>query len=123
MRRRAPMLLAVLTAMPLVGCGGEDSEGPVAEVAIESFQYLPGDLEIGSGTTVVWSNRDDFAHTVTAGTPTEPATAFQEGVLGDLGQMNAAGQRYVHTFEDPGTFAYFCRFHPRQMRATVTVTP
>jgi plastocyanin len=140
MRRRLPVLFAVLAALLLAGCGGSDpvggttrptsattpatdvDSGDGAEVTIRSFSYMPEEAVVRVGTTVTWTNQDDFAHTVTAGTPEEPSDAFPEGVMGELGQMNGKGVTYSFAFEEPGTYDYFCRFHPQQMRATVTVT-
>src|SRR6185436_1776565 len=37
-----------------------------AAVAIKNLNYLKPRLEIAAGTTVVWTNNDQMAHTVTA---------------------------------------------------------
>lgn len=139
MRRRAPVLLAILTALLLAACGGGVDGGPQtsgdtsasgpaaaadggsAEVTIESFTFMPEEVEVAAGTEVTWTNEDDFAHTATSGTPDETTDRF-DGVMGELGEMNGKGETFSFTFEEPGTYEYFCRFHPQQMRATVTVT-
>lgn len=141
MRRHVPALLAILTVLLLAACGGggdagsgsPTSTGPSAsepaaaadggstEVAIESFTFMPEEVEVATGTEVTWTNGDDFAHTATSGTPDETTDRF-DGVMGELGEMNGKGETFSFTFEEPGTYGYFCRFHPQQMRATVTVT-
>lgn len=124
--RRLSVLLFV-AALLLVGCSGDrrsatpergDASTPVA---IVSFDYAPRDIDIAVGTTVTWTNEDAFAHTVTGGTPDDPTGP--EGVMGELGDMNGRGETFSWTLEEAGTYEYFCRFHPGQMRGTVTVAP
>lgn len=121
------ILIAFLTGLLLMACGqpaaDQDPEAAAetAAVSIEDFVYEPETLEVTVGTEITWTNQDDFAHTVTAGVPDDPDTAALDGVLGDLGEMNAAGTTFTTSFDEPGTVRYFCRFHPT-MQATVVVT-
>ena len=81
--------------------------GETVEVAIQDFAY--GDpLEITVGTTVTWTNMDSAPHTATS------SGNFQSDRLDQ-------GQSYSFTFEEAGTFEYFCEFHPN-MVSTITVT-
>lgn len=136
MRWCRPLPFAVIAALTLVGCGRGNGErsastppepsivaasGSPVEVSIEAFAYVPPQIEVAAGTAVRWTNEDAFAHTVTSGTPDHVADRF-DGVMGDLGEMTAAGETFSFTFTDAGTYTYFCRFHPLQMRATVVVT-
>lgn len=69
--------------------------------------YDPQAPAIPVGTTVVWFNSDpNQIHTVTSGTP-----EANPGSLFDSGFMNA-GDFFQHTFNDAGTFDYFCMVHP-----------
>jgi plastocyanin len=61
----------------------------------------------------VWTNNDGFAHTVTAGTRDNPADLFDSGNV-------EAGETFEFTFDEPGTYEYFCSLHPG-MDGTVTV--
>ncbi len=65
---------------------------------------------IGVNNTVTWLNKDAVAHTVT-------------GVNGtfDSGNM-APGQAYSYTFTKPGTYEYYCVYHP-WMGGEVVVLP
>ena len=94
-----------------VACSSSSSEGGTAEtgtVEIEGFAFGPDELAVDAGATVTWTNRDDTDHTVT-----------QNGEILDSDPL-AAGETYEVTFDEPGTYEYFCKFHPA-MQATVTV--
>lgn len=80
-------------------------------VGISKSRYDPKDLKVSVGDTVTFTNTDAFAHTVTSaeGQPME----FASGNFKD-------GETFELTFDESGTFAYFCEIHPT-MRATVNV--
>ena len=80
---------------------------------IKSFTHLG--LTIPVGTTVTWKNLDTVPHTSTAGVPNNP-----DPDNWDSGNI-LANAIFSFTFDNTGTFAYFCRIHPTIMRATVTV--
>jgi plastocyanin len=106
MRRQViPFALAVLA---IAGCAAPDTaQAPAAtaEVDIATFRFAPDDTTVQAGTTVTWINRDRTRHTVSAGTADAPRPDFDREV-GDVGDGVAV------TFEDPGTYAYFCVLHP-----------
>lgn len=85
------------------------TDGSVAKVVVVDVAFEPEDIEVPVGTTVDWINDDPFAHTVTA----------NDGVF-DSGTMDA-GQVFSQTFDEPGTYLYFCAIHP-SMTGTVTVS-
>ncbi|MBI3841187.1 MAG: cupredoxin domain-containing protein [Thaumarchaeota archaeon] len=72
--------------------------------------YSPGTITvvIGVNSTVVWTNADSVAHTVTAND-----NSFNSGNL-------AAGRKYTHAFTTAGTFQYICSYHSN-MHGTVIV--
>ena len=113
--RGAPAGLATLAAVVLAGCfsdrpttGPEPPAGGSA-VEIRNFAYVPPSLTVASGASVTWTNRDDVAHTVSA----DDGSAFDGTV--------SPGARFTFTAGAPGTYTYFCRFHPF-MKASLTVT-
>jgi plastocyanin len=80
-----------------------------ATVSLIDESYQPPGLEVAVGATVVWENIDgDDDHTVTS-----TDGVFDSGVL-------SAGTAFEHTFEEPGTYRYFCAIHP-EMEGTITV--
>ena len=69
---------------------------------IAGFAYCPANVTVAAGAEVVWTNADLAPHTVTYDGP--------EGVV-DSGSM-AQGQAWSTRFGRPGTYRYYCRFHP-----------
>jgi plastocyanin len=69
-------------------------------VGIENFNFVPADLTVKAGTTVVWTNHDDVEHTVTASD-----NGFGSSSIPTEGQFS-------YTFSTPGTYSYFCAIHP-----------
>lgn len=90
----------------------EDKQSaPAASVSIsiDNFIYSPATLTVKKGTKVTWTNKDSAAHTVTAET---------EGPDSPLMKQN---ETYSYTFNNVGTFSYYCKPHP-WMKASVIVT-
>lgn len=81
-----------------------------AAVSISNFAFLPQSLQIKAGTTVIWTNNDTVAHTITS-----DSGAFDSGSV-------APGGTFAFMFMQTGTFAYHCAIHPF-MQATITVIP
>ena len=76
--------------------------------------YLPADITINAGDTVEWINIDTAAHTVTGGSPADgPSGVFDSSLV-------MADAIYAFTFDDAGSYDYFCMVHP-WMVGTVTV--
>jgi len=68
--------------------------------------FIPSPVTIDMGGTVTWENNDTAAHTATGGSATEgPSGVFDSSLI-------MAGSSFSHTFEDAGTFDYFCMVHP-----------
>ena len=76
--------------------------------------YLPFETSVDVGTTIVWSNDDTAAHTVTSGLAAEGGDGIFDSSL------FAAGATFEFTFNDAGTFDYYCMVHP-WMIGTVNV--
>ncbi len=120
MRLRSTLML--LTAVLLMaGCTSElgtstttdPSSVPTSpietRVAINNFNFTPGDLLVQSGTTVLWQNRAETTrHTATA-----VDGDWDSGIL-------QGGADFSFTFTEPGVYAYFCVIHPA-MTGTVIV--
>jgi len=68
--------------------------------------FLPYLVTIEVGDTVIWTNNDSSAHTVTSGNPTYgPDDIFDSSLL-------MAGNTFSHRFDSSGLFAYYDMVHP-----------
>ena len=96
----------------------EEPTGPMTvEVSIPAGTSVPGceesnkcfnpsSVSIMKGDTVVWSNDDTAAHTVTSGSPANgPSGMFDSSLL-------IGGKSFEHTFDSSGSVDYFCMVHP-----------
>lgn len=78
--------------------------------------FQPNPVNIKVGNTVRWTNDDSAIHNVVEG---NPATGdIPEGFESDL--LNT-GQTFEHTFNQTGTFDYYCDIH-HNMVGQVIVT-
>jgi plastocyanin len=115
------MTLLMAIAIAMVGCGGgadtsssstgtaaASSSGPTA-VAIADYKYEPADLTVAAGTTIEFTNQDSTPHT---------ATSKQSGVF-ETDSIDT-GKTATVKLDKPGTYAYYCAFHPF-MKGTITV--
>ena len=69
---------------------------------IVGFAYCPETVTVAAGAEVAWTNADLAPHTVTYDGP--------EGSV-DSGSM-VQGQTWSARFGRPGTYRYYCRYHP-----------
>ncbi len=69
--------------------------------------FDPDVINVAPGTTVEWKNNDKVSHTVTSGNPSDNQT----GTIFDS-SLIAAGKDFSFTFNNPGTYNYFCQVHP-----------
>ena len=94
--KAAPMKVAVSIPSGASTPGCEDNN--------ECFQ--PHTATVGVGGTVTWTNGDTAAHTVTSGTATDgPDGTFDSSII-------MAGKTFSNTFDEAGTYDYFCVVHP-----------
>lgn len=130
-------LLLLLVAGALVGgCGGDEGpsteglpEVPAADVedltgesAVEvsavDNRYEPQYVKVTAGTTVTFTNDGRNEHNVLAADegafPDIPTAEFGPGASGEI------------TFDEPGTYAYYCSLHgtaTRGMNGRIIVEP
>ena len=68
--------------------------------------FSPADITVNAGDTVEWINVDTAAHTVTGGSPANgPSGVFDSSLV-------MASASYAFTFNDAGSYDYFCMVHP-----------
>lgn len=79
--------------------------------------FQPNPVSIKVGDTVRWTNDDNTVHTVIEGNPATgdlPEEGFDS-------ELMSADQAFDHTFNQTGTFDYYCTLHPN-MVGQVTVS-
>jgi len=67
--------------------------------------YIPSNIIIEKGKQVTWVNEDSAFHSVTSGFYETPTELFDSGHLDPY-------ESYTLTFDESGTFDYFCTLHP-----------
>jgi len=78
------------------------------QATIANFVYLPDPIVISVGSSIRWTNLDDVDHTVTADD------------LSWTSPVMFKDDAFTRTFNERGTFHYFCEPHPF-MRADIVV--
>jgi plastocyanin len=110
--RRLASMGAALLVLALAACSAQAAE-PVAtnEVSLPpSYKFEPAAITVPDGTTVTWTNNDNFTHNVR--------------LLDDGGQVLdlPPGESVSFTFTGPGEHRYDCSFHPNDMSGVVIVS-
>jgi|SRR5438045_1741427 len=102
-------ILTLLCGFSLAPASSKGAKDTPHGVSIKGMQFVPDKLEINVGDTVVWTNRDDRDHNVTA-----KDGSFKSDNLGH-------GETFSYKFRKAGNFSYSCTYHPR-MKAIVVVS-
>ncbi len=97
-----PEAAGAAPALPPAAAAG----GGATSVTIENFTFVPGQLTVPAGTTVLWTNQDGSNHLV----------SFSDQTSDRLRK----GGNYSRSFDAPGIYPYNCSIHP-DMTGTVTV--
>jgi amicyanin len=79
-----------------------------ASVTISQMRFNAPSITVKAGGTVTWTNSESTPHTVTA----------DDGSFGS--SQLTTGDTFSIQFDEPGTYTYYCQYHP-SMRATVVV--
>ena len=87
---------------------GTRNGGTVPHFTMSQYAFIPGNITVKKGTTVVWRNDDDIEH---------------QPFIPDLGRVSGTMYNnavYTLKFDQEGTFTVRCAVHAG-MSATVTV--
>ncbi|MFQ5969274.1 MAG: plastocyanin/azurin family copper-binding protein [Nitrososphaerales archaeon] len=79
--------------------------------------FVPEELTITVGTTVIWLNDDSATHTVTSGDIDDPenwGTVFESG-------LTKPRVNFEHTFDTAGEYPYLCMLHPWMIGKIIVV--
>ena len=119
--RRAASTVALLAAMAGIStaCGGDDGaaeeteledvvvmEGAEVEVTTLDNSFNHQNTQVAPGTKVTWENRGRQDHDI---------VPVDEGGGGETWGVDRAdfgpGDVYARTFDEPGTYRYYCSLH------------
>lgn len=106
-------LLALGLVAALAACSSPAPAQPVATDHVNlprSYRFDPPAITVPDGTTVTWTNNDQFTHSV---------RLLDDG--GAVMVMNP-GESVTFTFAGVGVHHYDCSFHSQNMKGTVEVT-
>jgi plastocyanin len=105
--RRAVLCLGLLGVVAAMAAShvsqfarAAEDKSAAANIAIDNFSFTPREITVTAGTTVTWVNHDDVPHTVVS-----TDKKFRSKALD-------TDDQFSFTFNDPGTYAYFCSVHP-----------
>lgn len=96
--------------VPIIGAAGnvtlapfqlleEGASAGVVEVLVVDVNFREKEATVPVGTTITWTYNGNLPHTVTS-----DDGLFESGTLG-------SGGSFSYTFDEAGTYAYYCRFH------------
>lgn len=88
---------------PSVSVAKPTATATTVEIRIVNFDFVPAEVTVPAGTTLVWRNVSPTTHTVTA-----KDGAFDSGLL-------EGGKDYSVTLTQPGTYEYWCTLHPEMV--------
>lgn len=113
--RNSVRLLGVV-CMLVVGCArpgaAQPSAAAVRTITVDlppSYVFSPAHITVSAGTTVTWTNHDNFTHSV------------QVDGQSDVHMMRP-GESAQITFATTGDYHYICTLHAQNMQGSVTVT-
>jgi plastocyanin len=111
--RRWLAALLIGAGLVLAACAPQEEAQPVATSEVNlppSYRFEPVAITVPNGTTVTWTNNDNFTHNV---------RLLDDG--GDVLNL-PPGASVSFTFTGPGEHRYDCSFHPNDMSGVVIVT-
>ncbi|MBS0456714.1 MAG: cupredoxin family copper-binding protein [Proteobacteria bacterium] len=88
------------SAHDVVKASSPTTPAPTQTITIDKFAFTPNEITVAPGTTVVWINKDQTPHTVTARDKSFHSAGMD------------TGDTYQYTFAKAGDFSYFCSMHP-----------
>ena len=88
------LLIATVLLFTVVSAHAETT------ITVEKFAFTPQEITVTPGTKVIWINKDETPHTVSAKDKTFLSKALD------------TDDQYEYTFANAGDFSYFCTLHP-----------
>ena len=120
MRTTLVLLVVPLAAFGACGGGGGGEPGANEVLMVNGQRFDPESLTVSVGDTVTFTNSSSETHTVTAYEDEVPEGGYfasggfasEEEAKADLsGGLVDPEETYEVTFDEPGTYGYFCIPH------------
>ncbi len=111
---RAAALIGLCVLLTGCSAGASTAAAPTRTATVDlppSYVFKPDAIEVKAGTSVTWTNHDNFTHSV---------QVQGQGVDASV-HMLSPGQTTSITFSAPGTYNYICTLHAQNMKGTVVV--
>lgn len=108
-RNSFPVLMLVLSTLLFPGntaSAKPKTSSKTYTVSIKAFKFVPDNLEVNEGDTVIWKNEDIVPHLV-------DAFDFKSKSMDQ-------GESWTYQAKQKGDFRYICKFHPT-MKAELIV--
>ena len=111
------LIIGFLIIMMISGCSVQkvqektliSSEEIGNDVSISDFAFNPRTITIQKGESIIWTNEDSVKHSIVSDSGNEIAS-----------DSISKGEIYEHTFNNVGTYSYYCGIHP-SMKGEVVV--
>jgi plastocyanin len=103
------IVLATLPVLPLYNV--YPIRAADLSIQIADYKFTPGTTNIIAGSTITWTNTDKDTHNV----------AIDQGPEWYTSPVLKQGETARFTFTKPGTYHYYCEWHPT-MQAQIVVT-
>jgi len=104
--------LLAISAMLLAGCAGAGASAtPMRTTSVDlpvSYKFEPAHIVVAPGSTVTWTNHDNFTHSVQVDGQSEV-------------HMLRPGESTQIVFATPGEYHYVCTLHTQNMQGSVSV--
>jgi plastocyanin len=111
-RSALAVLMSFVVVILVAACAQANAPAtPVVTSQVDlprSYRFAPENIAVKPGTTVTWTNNDNFTHSVRL-----------DG--SDEVQMMKPGESVSHEFPAAGLYHYICTLHPQDMQGTVLV--
>lgn len=120
------LVVTAMVALLAAACGGDDGEatngggtdgggdgggGGAVTLTAANFAFQPESLTAAVGDSIEFTNEDDAKHNITA----EDAGLDED--------VDAASSTTVDLADvEPGSYDFFCEYHPDSMKGTLEVT-
>src|SRR5947209_256035 len=101
-------------AAALFALQGAIAAAATVNIDVGHDEFVPYNVQIQAGDTVVWTWTTDHTSSVTAGTPISPSGLFDSGI-------RLMPFTFSYTFTNPGHYDYYCQVEPVNMNGSIDV--